>query len=165
MCRRHATNVLPGGAETHKDGTRVHAAELEDASSLEPFMADIDELLTLSLQPRKDHLGGVDKYLAGKLCQKRPENIKVAMSRLCLGLNHSVQVTSCLVAFLNSSPWVGVASVTPGGPHMVAMVHGRGAYSHACASKHLEIMCVVSWASNGSCMWPASTTHDDTCMA
>jgi hypothetical protein len=55
-------------------------------------MADIDELLTLSLQPRKDHLGGVDKYLAQKLCEKRPENIKVAMSRLCLGLNHSVQV-------------------------------------------------------------------------
>lgn len=55
-------------------------------------MADIDELLTLSLQPRKDHLGGVDKYLARKLCEKRPENIKVAMSRLCLGLNHSVQV-------------------------------------------------------------------------
>jgi hypothetical protein len=34
----------------------------------------------------------VDKYLAAKLCEKRPENIKVAMSRLCLGLNHSVQV-------------------------------------------------------------------------
>ena len=95
----------------------MHDAELEDASSLEPFMADIDELLTLSLQPRKDHLGGVDKYLAGKLCLKRPENIKVAMSRLCLGLNHSVQVrTSALlplavVLLLHTPCPVGVTGV------------------------------------------------------
>jgi hypothetical protein len=68
-------------------------AEIEEASSLEPYMADIDELLTLALQPRKDHLGGVDTYLAKKMCEKRPEDIKVAMSRLCLGLNHSVPVS------------------------------------------------------------------------
>lgn len=67
-------------------------AELEEVSSLEQSMGDIDELLTLALQPRKDHLGGVDSYLAKKLCEKRPEDIKVAMSRLCLGLNHSVPV-------------------------------------------------------------------------
>eukprot|EP00892_Ulva_mutabilis_P005304 jgi/Ulvmu1/3145/UM015_0185.1 len=66
-------------------------SELEEAGAIDGHIDDIDELLTLALQPKKDGLGGVDKYLIGKLCQNKPRSIKAAMARLCMGMNNSIQ--------------------------------------------------------------------------
>jgi hypothetical protein len=52
----------------------------------------VDELLTLALQPKKEGLGGVDKYLIHKLSHTPPLDIKSAMSRLVCGMQHSIKV-------------------------------------------------------------------------
>ena len=70
----------------------MHAELEEVGASLDAHLDTVDELLTLSLQPKKEGLGGVDKYLIHKLAQSTPLDIKSALARLCLGMRNSIKV-------------------------------------------------------------------------
>jgi hypothetical protein len=68
-------------------------AECEDSSSsLDANLDTVSELLMLALQPKKEGLGGVDRYLISKLAQNQPSDIKSAMARLSLGMQNSILV-------------------------------------------------------------------------
>lgn len=84
-----AEQPQPRGAASHA----VCCAELEEpGTSIDTHRDVVYELLAFALQPRKSGLGGVDKYLIGKLCRDKPRTIKDAMLRLCKGMNNSIQV-------------------------------------------------------------------------